>query len=326
VSFSVRGPWDRPARQEPGRRSGNAVSGIVFLVLVMVTVIFGMVMGRRRLEGGHGDWRGGVRLAGFMLICRIALWAVVAHHTPDPQNEFNALSIATGLGMVQAAFLFFLYVAVEPLVRKRTPELLIGWARVLQGRFSDPRVGRDVLVGAVFGGVGSLALAIVNALPTWVPFHGQTPIPPHYGALAGGRLFVAALLDTPGQVLVPMFALFAGWFLLRLVLRRALLAALALAVIIALSALGAENPVLEVPNALLYGALMAWLIVRFGLLALISAWVVRWLITITPLPFATSSPYAFQATVGLVMVLALVAWAFRTSLGGRPVFAFTLDD
>jgi hypothetical protein len=71
---------------------------------------------------------------------------------------------------------------------------------------------------------------------------------------------------------------------------------------------------------------MAWLIVRYGLLALISACVVRWLITITPLPFATPSPYAFQAAVGLVMVLALVAWAFRTSLGGRPVFAFTLDD
>jgi hypothetical protein len=326
VSFIVRGPWDRPLRQEPGRRIGNAIAGIVFLVLILVTIVFGMVTGRRRLQGGGGDWRGGVRLASFMLICRIALWAVVAHHTSDVQNEFNALAIATGLGLVQAAFLFFLYVAVEPLVRKHTPELLIGWARVLQRRFNDPRVGRDVLVGAVFGSVALVALAIVNALPTWIPFHGQTPIPPNYGALAGGRLFAAALLDTPGQVLVPTFALFAGWFLLRLVLRRASLAALALAVIISLGALGAENPVLEVPNALLYGVLLAWVIVRWGLLALISAAVFRWLYTVTPLPFTTTSPYAFQAVFGIVVILALALWAFRTSLGGRPVFAFTLDD
>jgi serine/threonine-protein kinase len=326
VAFAVHGPWDRPTRQEPGRRSGNAVSGLVFLVLIFVTVIFGMVMGRRRLEGGHADWRGGVRLGSFMLVSRIALWAVVAHHTPDVQSEFNALSIATGLGLVQAAFLFFLYVAVEPFVRRHTPELLIGWARVLDGRFSDPRVGRDVLVGVVFGSMGAISLAVVNALPTWVPFHGQTPIPPHYGALAGGRAFLGALLDTPEQVLVAMFALFTGWFLLRLLLRRALLAAIALAVLIALSTLGAENPMLEVPNSLLYGALMAWVIVRYGLLALISAGVIRWLLTVTPLPFTTASPYAFQATVGIVLVLALASWAFRTSLGGRPVFAFTLDD
>jgi len=326
VSFAVRGPWERPLRQEVGRRTGNAIAGTVFLVLVMVTIVFGIAMGRRRLEGGHGDWPGGLRLGMFILTCRIAQWAVVAHHTLDPQTEFNALAIVTGVGLVQAAFMFFLYLAVEPLVRKHTPELLIGWARVLQGRFGDPRVGRDVLVGMVFGAVTLLSLALVNALPTWVPFHGQTPIPPHYGALAGGRYFLGALLDMPGQILVPMLALFAGWFLLRLLLRRALLAAIALAVLIALSALGAENPALEVPNALLFGALMAWLIVRYGLLALASAWLFRSLLSLTPLPFTSSSPYAFQAVVGLTIVLALVFWAFRTSLGGRPLFAFALDD
>jgi len=66
--------------------------------------------------------------------------------------------------------------------------------------------------------------------------------------------------------------------------------------------------------------------VRWGLLALISAAVFRWLYTVTPLPFATTSPYAFQAVFGIVVILALALWAFRTSLGGRPVFAFTLDD
>jgi len=139
-------------------------------------------------------------------------------------------------------------------------------------------------------------------------------------------MFLGAILDGPGQILVPMFALFGGWFLLRLLLRRPLLAAIALALISSMTSLGAENPVLEVPNAIFTGLLTAWIITRFGLLALIASFVVRWLVFITPLPFAASSPYAFQTAVCLLLVLSFVGWAFRTSLGGRPVFAFTLDD
>src|SRR6185369_2976763 len=103
-------------------------------------------------------------------------------------------------------------------------------------------------------------------------------------------------------------------------------AAIALAVIIALLGLGAENASLEIPSALIYGALMAWLITRWGLLALVASQVLRTLVLITPLPLSPSSTYAFQSDVCLLLTLVLVLWAFRTSLGGRPVFAFTLDD
>jgi hypothetical protein len=304
----------------------NAISGGIVLFLIVVTLVFAAITGRRRLRGGRGDWRGGARLGGFMLVCRVLWWAVTGHHTPDLQHEFTAFAIVTGLGLVQATFLFFLYLGVEPLVRKHTPELMIGWARVLQGRFHDPRVGRDVLVGAVFGCIGMLSFSLVNALPTWVPFHGQTPIAPHYGSLASVRLLLGTVLDLPGQIIVPAFAVFGAWFLLRLLFRRTLPAAIALAAFITLRALGGENPVLEVPDALLTGVMTAWLITRHGLLALIASWLVRSMFLITPLPFTSSSPYAFQALLCGVAVLALVGWAFRNSLGGRPVFAFTIDD
>src|SRR4029077_4318153 len=130
----------------------------------------------------------------------------------------------------------------EPFVRKHTPELLIGWARVLQGRFRDPRVARDVLVGAVFGGVWLVSIYVTNALPTWVPFHGQTPIGPNFTALAGGRMLLSMLLDLPDQILIQTFAVFGGWFMLRLVFRRTLPAAFGLAVLTTLLGLGGENP------------------------------------------------------------------------------------
>jgi len=327
VSFSVRGPWDRPLRMEAARVSiGSMLSGGIVLLLITVTIVFASVIGRRRLVGGRGDWRGGARLGGFMLVCRMLHWAAVAHHTPELQHEFDGFAIAAGLGLVQAWFVFLLYLAVEPLVRRHTPELMIGWARVLQGRFRDARVGRDVLVGVVFGGVGMLALAVVNALPSWIAFHGQTPIPPNPAVLAGGRMLLGTLLNLPGEILIPAFAVFGSWFLLRLLFRHPLPAAIALAGFITLRALGGENPVLELPNAMIYGAMTAWLITRYGLLALIASWLARGLLQLTPLPFSSSSPYAFQAVFGIVVILALALWAFRTSLGGRPVFAFTLDD
>ena len=98
------------------------------------------------------------------------------------------------------------------------------------------------------------------------------------------------------------------------------------ATLIATRALGAENPVLEMPNALLSGALTAWLLTRYGLLALIASWLVRGLFVLTPLPFSFTAPYTFQSTMGLLLLMLLVCWAFRTSLGGRPVFALSLDD
>ena len=78
VSFSVRGPWDRPLRMEAARVSiGSMLSGGIVLLLITVTIVFASVIGRRRLVGGRGDWRGGARLGGFMLVCRMLQWAAV---------------------------------------------------------------------------------------------------------------------------------------------------------------------------------------------------------------------------------------------------------
>jgi hypothetical protein len=116
------------------------------------------------------------------------------------------------------------------------------------------------------------------------------------------------------------------WFILRLLLRRPLWAAIGLAVVMTLLSLGAENRVLEVPGALIAGALTAWVIVRFGLLALIATWLVRAMLLTTPLPFTPTSPYAFQAVLCLVLLLVLISMSFRVSLGGRPALSLSLDE
>ena len=47
-----------------------------------------------------------------------------------------------------AVWLF--YLGIEPAVRRRWPQLLVGWTRLLDGRWRDPLVGRAVLSGLLF--------------------------------------------------------------------------------------------------------------------------------------------------------------------------------
>src|SRR5581483_4220859 len=59
------------------------------------------------------------------------------------------------------------YLAFEPYFRRVYPKMLIGWTRLLSGRWRDPMIGRDILIGAAAGSF----CGIVGKLPNWfVPY------------------------------------------------------------------------------------------------------------------------------------------------------------
>jgi hypothetical protein len=72
--------------------------------------------------------------------------------------------------LFQAAFVWVLYIALEPFVRRRNPRLLITWTRLVSGEWRDPLVGRDVLVGCAAGlgmVLASAGLRLSAASPLW---------------------------------------------------------------------------------------------------------------------------------------------------------------
>jgi hypothetical protein len=229
------------------------------------------------------------------------------------------MTYAAALGV----FAWVGYLAVEPYLRRHIPDLLIGWARVLEGRWSDPRVGRDLLWGALIAALSAAVVQLVNGLPTWFSFPTQTTMPLiHVGP---GRMSAfGMLLSVPLNGLMSGLGIACFAFLLRVVLKRPALVFAGLWLFAAGLAWGSENQALEAPGSIVVGFLMALVATRFGLLATTSFALVRTLLVQLP-PVFTSPWYAPYAAIALALVLALAVVSFRVSLGGQPAFGGSLD-
>ena len=326
VYLEVLGPWSRAERmqQEPTDAATKVARAAVLTVLFILLGVCGFFAWRNfRLD--RGDRRGARALA---LVILALLWTatvVGAHHVADPDQELQLLLLALASGMLSGAFYAFIYLALEPYVRRTMPELLIGWARLFEGRFRDPRVGRDFLIGAVFGAVLALASHVTKALPAWFPFRGATTIAPDLSMLAGGGRFAASLALLPILSLAPAMIFFALYFLLRLTLRRPPLAMAGLIVITVLISLSGENLGLRLPELILYAVLLTFVVARFGLLAAVGLFFTNRVLTQAPLPPDFLRPYAVVSVVCLLVFVAVIGYAFRISLGSRPVFGSSLD-
>ena len=325
--FDVLGPWDRPTRMPEVREArGPFVARAAFVFMVLSVLGAGVVFARRNLRMGRGDRRGALRVAAFVFTLSLLAWLVGAHHVGDLIGQFFLLFAALGLALLRGAFVWVAYLALEPYVRRRWPDLLISWTRLLSGRFRDPLVGRDVLIGMIFGGVIAIVFQIDNGLPSFWNVPGMTPIPQHPSSLAGpgpfaGWIFTTAVISTL-QALAVTGLVMLSW----VILRRLWLAVGVAAVVLALMQISGENVLVEAPMALAVGALLVFVAARFGLVALVVSCLTRFLLMHAPLTLDFSRWYAARSAFVLALVASLAVYGFHTSLGGRPAFRPAPDD
>ena len=131
--------------------------------------------------------------------------------------------------------LWLIYLALEPYVRRFWPDGILGWTRLMSGYVRDPRVGRDVLIGCVFGACVTVAELLYNLLP---PMFGRASSVPRFQSSVNALTGVAALGNVLfdqviGGIFVAMFAAL-GYVLLRLALRRTSFAVAAAAILLSL--------------------------------------------------------------------------------------------
>ena len=227
-------------------------------------------------------------------------------------------------GVTGLAWVF--YLAFEPYFRRRYPDLLVSWTRLVSGRPGDPLVGRDLLGGLLLGCAASVLTVAVNAAPAFFASGVQTPIPFNAGALGGIRGVAATAANTlVGDLLYCLFdaaILFVGTILLR---RRPLAIGLLWAFLFAVGA-GRENALLEVPAAALLASLFVFALLRFGLVGLGACLVALDMLNGAPLTLDLSAWYAGYGLFFVVVVLALAGWGFWSARGGGTLLGTPLDD
>ena len=323
IFFEVLGPWSLPLRmQEKPQLAGQVLSNYGFLAFILVAWTAAFVVARRNLRLGRGDRRGALRIAAFVFGSVVLAWLFSAHHVPTQDEGWMFLN-AVSVGVFYGVFVWLAYIAIEPIVRRRWPELLFSWSRLVGGRFRDPLVGRDVLAGMLAGLAMVLCLEIGSAIPNWVNLAGMTPISPYRETLrssagALGHLFGESYL-TPLNGLGFLTLIVLSQVLLR---RRWLAVGLSgLLMFLLLGGLSGENFAIDVPVAIVLTTLFLFVAVRFGILAFTIALFVGQLLINDPLTLDLSRWYAARGLVFVGLILALAVWAFRTSLGGKPAFA-----
>ena len=335
VFFETVTPYDdywsaetEEARQPVASIGAGETAALVMLVLVAGGAMF-LAVHNWRLA--RGDRKGALRLAIYVLALRLLHWLIVGHHVASLGREFGMFIGVLGGALVLAVSSWVLYMALEPYFRRLWPELLVSWTRLLTGRFRDPLVGRDVLIGLTFG----IAVQLLSHLPVvasgWLGLAAPPPTMYAIDALAGGRQTLGALFP----VLLVSLALPLSWILLflllRMVLRRQLPAVIVFCLIIpAFEAfenvpIGGEafswgQIVLGVVASALTAIVLITLILRFGVLATAACFLMANLLAAYPITFDSSAPYFTTSLFALLFAVALTTYAFYTSLAGQLVF------
>jgi serine/threonine-protein kinase len=322
VFFELVGPWSRPPRM--ARPAEVTQVGRDFPLLFLgILVVGGALIARRNLRLGRSDRRGAMRLAAFVFVCSMLTWAFATSHVAS-DSELALLLLGASIALFLAGVCWLLYVALEPLIRRRWPDSLISWTRLLSGRFSDPLVGRSLLAGAllgVFAGIAGEGLQLARRA-----FEATPPMPafPWVETLRGPRA-VASHLVNPAVAMFFALATAMLFFLIRAILRKEWLAA-AVFVLFFTAPSFLIGGLISGAFALVVAAAEIFVFLRFGLLS----WVFANLFGhCLQFPLTTdSSAWYFGTSLFVLGVLAAIAVSgFRIALAGRPMLSgMRLED
>lgn len=320
VYFKVIGPWTQANRMVAGSTSSGEHSQAILLVAILVALfIGGAFFARRNLRLGRGDRRGASRLAVFIITTMSIGWILGESHVAT-MGELGLVVMFVSWALFVAVFVWILYIALEPFVRRRWPATIVSWSRLLAGEVRDPLVGRDLLFGSAFGAASSVIILSSRLLPSFFGRAPETPLFGIYGTLTGGRGLVSGLLWAVTLTLFSSLAHLFLLFLLRTVLRKQWAAAAAYILILApLRVLQSSVPVEAGFFAAVVLGLYVFVLMRFGLLAFMAGILVISLVESFPVTTQFSLWYSGYALVTLAFIVAIAFFGFYTSLGGHPL-------
>jgi uncharacterized membrane protein len=322
TEVAVETPW-RPLKAPPPQQTmAEKVRGFASLTFTCLGILFAILLARRNWKLGRTDRQGALKLAIAKVIAGALIWFGSVHGAASQQMAAYLWS-AAGDWVFGGAFIWLLYLALEPALRARWPHSIVTWNRVLAGRWSDPQVGAHLLIGATVGCLMWASAVLAETLfnpPAGVVSPGRLDI------ALGIRAWIAAYAGQVSNSLnIGIFGFFAI-FGMRMALKKDWLAALAASVLFTLmeaQVIGATDWFFRGAMYLtIYGGLIFTLL-RLGLLSTMvaiffinnmSSLLVGW---DWKLWFAPAGLASFSLLGGILI------WAFRNSLGSQSLVGRT---
>ncbi|HYL62023.1 MAG TPA: protein kinase [Candidatus Methylomirabilis sp.] len=328
VYFDLLFPWSKADRDAPDTRTRAEDAGVIMVCLVFFLILIGgALVARWNLKQGRADQKGAARLCAFVFLATLAFWALQAHHVADIY-ELSIFLIAIAWALLLAFFVLIPYVALEPFVRRREPHILISWTRLLAGGFRDPLVGRDLLVGVVYG----IAIFLFNRSDNiLLPLFGKLPPAPggvSTDTLSGVHVALGDLLFLIVFYTLYALCIFFLLFLLQRLLRKTWLAVIAVAAIGAFLSLntGGEHPAFAATELVVLYVSFLLVLKRFGLLPLVVGLVVQNVLAVFPATIHLSRWYAASGLTGFGAIALLTVYSFHTALAGQRLFSMETID
>jgi hypothetical protein len=296
-----------------------------FLGLIAAIVIAAAAVARVNVQSGRADRRGARRLALFIGASQLVATLLVMGHAAGFVELF-VLPGAFILPVFMAVIAWTLYTALEPYIRRVWPSALISWNRVMDGRYRDVRVARDVLAGFAATGVLNVLDPFINRVA------GSTPrgfVARAWHAAASSREVVAGLINSLDTSLMIAFGVVFLFCVIRMLVRRDWIATAVFAVVLGilfggLAGLTAGSLLFGL-IVLINGVVLGWvavqLVIRFGLVALVAQMLSSSLIgdVVTVSPSAWFATPSFVSLSALVLLTILAAWTCLAAQRTAPV-------
>jgi predicted Ser/Thr protein kinase len=315
VWFEVIFPWQKPDREPSRRTAGTDPFSLSLLVLYFGAMALAALLAWKNIRLGRGDRGGTFRLVLFVFAMRILYWIVTAHHVAAA-DEVILFVEALASALYWAALLGLMYLALEPFVRRRWPEGLISWSRLLAGHVRDPLVGRDILIG----GAAGLAVILANHLQ---PFSGPalgSPLLYQFG-LSGAKGYLPLLLNqTSASILFTLIVFSIVLFFAMITRRNAIAFGVSWLLLYVLLNLNFSDPTpLGYAIGLLFPTILIGVLWRYGMLAMISLFYYLHFWAFYPRTPDLSAWYATPFLLQFALLTLIALFAFRTSLAGQKL-------
>ena len=332
VSFVIAGPWSRsartPAPQAAPTLLSRFMSGFTSLVIPGL-IVAAAILARHNLKLGRGDRKGAFRAAAVLFWVRVAAWLVGARSVGALGWDITRFFTAMSTALFDAALLWITYLAVEPYIRKLSPDSLIGWTRLIGGRWRDPLVARDILVGVSAGLAMTLLYGAHNLIPPLVGRPEPMPLQlADTNVLLGARFVLSRMATQFGSALLQGMLSVVGLVAIMIPLRRKwathIVGSLIYVWVVIQGMFNPGTPVLDFVIGLGIIGIFTGIILHAGLLATIVTLATHFMLLRAPLTTDFSS---WRATPGITYVIVVTvvglgaAYLARTAARARPAEA-----